>query len=395
MQLLIGGHTITTFNQSTINLKYDSIADTFSILLLFDPKNSTHTAIFKPGAYPIVKITHFGALVMTGIVLNYSFSDSPTEPGQLLEIQGYSLTGLLCDSNIVASETLNPYVQFNGQTLQAIAQNICNLFELKLVIDSELMSDAAFNTAYTNVNIEPSQSYEDILIMLCAQKNVNLTHKADGSLFLTRVKANAYLTTSNTVVYIPNATMNDVDSNHLKTVTTETSHERTVLYSFNIPNPNSNNPSQWLEMNLEFKGQGIHSIIQVSTQNDGTVANQYLDPPNIYVVRGSNTGYRYKRFIQSTGENTDVLDTCRSIQGDELKNIVLTIKVQGWTLAGHLITPNQIVTVNNPNLHLYTTNKWFIQEVELYTDTKEEYAVLTCVLPDCFGTDDVTINVFN
>ena len=404
MEITIGGYAIACYNQITVNLKYDSIDSTFSFVALFDPNNAVHRRVFKPLTYQKVQIYHLGVLILTGIALNHAFKDAGDPPVQLVQVSGYARTGVLLDStigskfssisgNVATQADLTSYLQINGLTLTQVANTISDTLGLPApVIDAELLSlpsTDAFNVAYGTVNVDNDNDYTygELLSTLCAQKNIVLSHTPGGALFLTRYKGGAKQTIFETEVFNGGSQSSlsspDIQTRYINEVTTK-EEVRKVLYNFETP-------GQWVTMDLQVDGKSIHSGIQVVTQVTSDSYNGNFEV-NYYVPRGVD---RYKRVIQSAGEDIDINPTARSVIGDELKNITVPIRVATWVLNGHLITPNQLVSIKNPNLHLYNANRWFIQEVTLYGDSETEYADITCVIPDCFGTDPITVNVFD
>ena len=49
-------YNVTFYNDVSINLKYQSIMDTFQFKALFNPDDPTHQAIFQPGAYYDIRL---------------------------------------------------------------------------------------------------------------------------------------------------------------------------------------------------------------------------------------------------------------------------------------------------------------------------------------------------
>jgi prophage tail gpP-like protein len=413
MEIRIAGHSIKLYNQVAINLKYDSIADTFNFRLYFDPSNPTHKKIFQPGTYRKCTIVHRGVLVMTGTVLCHRFFSAGDPPKQLIEISGYSVTGVLADCcvvNTVFTEGQPQYqfdnkssvdinqgsLQFANVDLATITKTVTAWYGLGApVIEPELLNETAFNVPYKQslATGKKDTDYRDITVaefldMLCKQKNVVLSHTADGRVLLTRVKASKMLTTPSTTVLAntnPTPFTNDVAGAPVATVnkTTGNSAARAILHDFKENDP------KVISMSLSFNGQRQHRIIQVvGEENDSNPANKTIANP---MVAAGTT--RYIRMNQTSGNDNDTPLTARAAIGDELKNIVLEIEIQGWALGGNLVTPNQMITATNPELFLYSRSKWFIQEVALLGDEKSETAILTCVPPESFNSDPIK-NIF-
>ena len=432
MELKVNGHIYKMYNEVNINLKYDSISDIFSYKLYYDPTNRQHRADFRPGTYPTCTIKHGGVLVMTGTILKYSFASAGDPPKQLVIISGYSVTGVLDDCCVLNTNSVEGVgitavifdsktiaippaaLQFDGLTLPQIANLVCAYYVLSVKVDAELKNDADFNKPYPHVSVDddithtkPGQKVSEFLNDLCKEKSVVLSHDQHGNVLLTRAKVDKIVTTSSTSVTVttpggqaqPSLSSPDPVSynlNQTTTTTTTTTQSRPILYHFTdndpILNKTQRKDATWTGINLDFNGQALHRILQAVGQKDNHFDNS-LDSAitNPFVAKGVE---RYTRIVQNFGDAKDTPDTVRSLLGDELKNIVLTIDIQGWTLGGNLVIPNQLVTVISPENALFNTTTWFVQEVDFYGDEKTETATLTCVIPACFGNDPVVNNYF-
>lgn len=417
MELKVNGYVFNLYNQVNINLKYDSIADTFSFKFYFDPTDSTHIETFRPGSYHSCTIWHKGVLLMTGTVLSPYFSSAGDPPKSLVTISGYSVTGVLNDSCILKdaftneitensnnspidsnslTEALPPSLtQFDGLTLTDIANRVCVAYGFNVMVDDELKGDVAFNTPYTHVSTNdptetsPDQTVADFLDGLCKQKNVILSHTQDGEVFLTRVKADSLLTDDTTLAIVsPVSFSNDISGAPSQVLSNRKSKKnaRPILYDFS-------DPTTWLDMSLSFNGQPMHSIIQVVGQISSNTPDTSLDSAVVNPYANGIGVKRYTRVIQRSGDTSDTPKTARAILGDELKNIVLTIKIPSWELSGNVVTPNQMISAMNPEVFLFQKTNWFIQEVDFEGNEREETAVLTCVPPEAFNKDIVK-NIF-
>lgn len=402
MELRVAGHTIRTFNQVDVRLVYDSIADTFSFKVYYLPNDSTHRMLFKPGAYHTCTITHEGVLLMTGTILSPSISSAGNPPKELLCISGYSLPGILQDCSVQVSDDATS-LQFDGLKLEEIAKKVTEYYGIKVVVDNELLNDASFNTPYPQVaanntdirSTSADKTVAQFLDELCTQKNVILSHTKGGQLLLTRVKADKVVTTQTTLVNVKNIPVDNALEGAPESTaprTTTSAKNRGILYDFAYEST-ATGKKRWLRMGVSVNGQNMHRKIQVVGQYNAASADNALDDTiiNPYVPASSK---RYIRVNQTAGDSNDTQKTARAWLGAELKNIVLTIEIEGWTLGGHLVTPNQMITVTNPELHLYRRSRWFIKEVQ-FTDVNEmKLAVLTCLLPECFNSDPVN-NIFS
>lgn len=419
MELTIAGVQFSLYNQVSLAMKYDSVSDLFSIKVYFDPTNKQQKTIFRPGTYPTCKITHGGVLILTGTVLNYKFSSAGNPPKQLVTLSGYSWTGILDDNNMSAFVDSKPgaiSTQFNNLTLPQIAKQMCDGLNLQLApLAADLQSDTALNVPYPKVNIEQSMTMADFLNELCKNKNVVLSHDAQGRLVIAREKVNNIVTTSTTFVRIdqvPRSPQIAGAPSFTASKTTTSTKPRGVLYNFKDNDPailKTQRPDgSWTGMDLDYNGQQLHTYIEVVGEQSGTDKEGNVEPkantlqafvqnPFVnftYTDKGFKGYHRYRREIQKSGDDNDTKLTAQSVLKDELKNIVLTIDIQGWTLGGNLVIPNQLVTVYNPELYLYSSQKWFIQEVVFYGDEKVEMATLTCVMPQCFGDLEIKNTYF-
>ena len=396
MEIKIAGHTITKYRSCNIHLKYDAPASTFSFDVYYDPTDSTHRTIYRPLAYHRCEIKHGGVLVLTGTLLNSRLSESEVPEWQT--ITGYSLPGILDDTCILntdADVVVNegdataaipqaPLDFSDNPTLEFIVRQVIKKAGIDLVIDAELAKDPNFAKPFAKTTVSPEQTVSNLIDGLCRRKYIVLSHTPKGELLLTRAKANAILTTNATFV---KARPVEGEGQAFVESTGEVSQDRAILWDFSKGGD--------IRMSLSVNGQKMHRVVQVLKQyskGTATVAEQSGAAVNPYVPADSR-GLRFRREIQTIGDENDILPTARMIVGSELKEIVLTIEVHGWTLGGNLITPNQMITVQNSAIGLHKKSKWFIQEVELSADNITERSVLTCVLPECFNQDKI-INVF-
>jgi len=334
MEIKVKRHyKIDTFNKFSLLLRYDSVASAFNFQMYFDPNDSKHRMLFQPGHYHELDVIHNNELLVRGWILSQGFGVGPDKV--LSSVNGYSLPGVLEDCNIPID--LYP-LQSDQKTLREIAQRLVSKFPFGIVVDPSVASlmDQKFDTSTAS----ESQSIKAYLNELASQKNIILTHTADGNLLFTKPKT-----------------------------------RRSPIFHFE-----NNQPS--IEMSLQFNGQGMHSHIWVQKEADieGGNAGQELkrNPFVPYVFRPSVK-------TQSSGDDVNTAEAAQNALQSELKNIVLTIKTNMWEIDGKVIKPNNIITVRNPELYLFETSNWFIESVQLDGDETETVATLTCVLPEVYN----------
>jgi prophage tail gpP-like protein len=163
-----------------------------------------------------------------------------------------------------------------------------------------------------------------------------------------------------------------------------------------------------ISMDLIFDGQKMHSDIFVQGQTSVTNPTNAVaasDPlENPYVKRGldwqgnaknnvtGNTaipykGYRPRVVSQTSGTLSNTDKAQRNALSEELKGISLSIDVHGWTVQGHTLLPGDIVTAVDPELHIYSSARFFVVSAEYRGNEVKETCVLNCVIPEVFNND--------
>lgn len=335
MKLRIKNHyDVTTWNNFSLTLKYDSIASSFGFDLYFDPSDSEAREMFQVGHYHIANVFHNDELLISGFILNHTFKLSSKK--ELSNISGYSKAGVLGDCQIPTS--LYP-LQSDGLTLKQIAQKLLAPFKINIVIDTAVADKV--NSVYEKTTASEGQTVADYLSSLASQKDIILSHDNDGSLVFTEAKVNAK-----------------------------------PFYHFDGTDPSTT-------MELKFNGQGMHSHITLQKQastDGGNAGEETLRNPFVPFV------FRPSVKTQNSGGDNDTGEAVRNALKDELKNITLTIDVPTWTLnGGELIKPNRIITVISPELYLYKITKWFIEEVTFSGNEKNQTCKIKCVLPEVYS----------
>lgn len=396
MEIKVGGHTLTKYDNITVSLKHDAPASTFSVRMYYDETNPTHRILFKPLRYPRCEIFHRGTLLLTGTLLSPTAGESETR--ELWSISGYSLPGILEDSCVIDSQddievdetsqtaaVPDAPLEYSGMTLEEIATKVIKRQGISLVVDDEVRKDPNFAVPFNKVSVKPQQSITNLLDGLCRRKNIVLSHTPKGELLLTRYKTDKILTNQSN--FLKEKPVGGEGQAYVESDARVT-QDRAVLHDFS--------KGGYTRATLSVDGQKMHRVIQVvkqvnaDSQAGGTLDGAAINP----YVPADSRGLRYRRVVQTIGDESDVLPTARMLVGDELKGIQLTIKVFGWTLGGHLITPNQIITFANAKLHLTKKSRWFIQEVTLEGTPEAGTATLVCVPPECFNQEKI-VNVFD
>jgi prophage tail gpP-like protein len=377
---------VTLFNEISINLKFDSVASTFKFKMYFDPSNVDHAELAtvshihecsiyyvhdEPGRYINSKgqfINTTDELIITGFMLSQRFNSS-AKPS-FMEIGGYSKPGVLADCDI---PTAAYPLESNGLTFRQIVNKILPYFgqpsrggfsfKIKSTrADSVFVdNDAVDNTtgladikkqiaamdSDADDPIEKSTAPESKNVLaylkeLAIQKNLTLSHDVLGNLIVN-------------VPYIGN--------NYIAEFGTE-------------------NGAPFIEMDINYNGQPLHSEIEVVRQpdkNGGNLAYWKIANPLVPIV------YRPRVIVLTSGDDNTIKLAARSELGTELKNIPLIITLDKPTVNGRFMMPNNTIKVKNRECYLYEPSKWFIEEINYSKDSKDEKCVLTCVMPGVYA----------
>jgi prophage tail gpP-like protein len=381
---------ITFFDDVKIAMKYDSVASTFACSLFLDPTNqrlvetlgvSHFHECFLYYVHPEKglflngegrKVSTTDELLLTGYILSLSFSQSSQK--HLVQIGGYSKAGVLEDSNIpkevllesnnislkqIIDRVIKPFrrsnkrgIEFTHPTLASITADKKSGINAELSIGDVQNLLKRLNRPFPKSTAEDSSTVKEYLAGLATRRNLVLTHDDLGNLHVT----------------VPNF------------------NERPILVIDADKNPGVG----YLEMNLSFNGQGLHSEIQVIGQSDdegGNAAEYTIKNPLCPVV------YRPKKVSLTVGDDVTIQEAARNELGKELKGIVLTVRMNRAAIGGRLIRPNKTVLVKSRELYLFSLTKWFIESVDFEADSKHEAVLLTCVLPYVYN-NETPVNPF-
>jgi len=345
LKIKINGRNYYNFNNVNLDLRYDSLASTFSFDGYFDPDNIEHRKLFRPLSYHSIQIWEENVLLISGYILSHKFSAS--SKNNLVPVSGYAKTGILGDISIPTS--LYP-LETNKKNLKEITERLIEPFGIGLVIDSDVEEDAL--KLYDKSNSDGKDTIGGYISELACQRNIIVTHTPAGNLRFTRPqKVGAAV----------------------------------AIYDENMPS---------IQMDIEFNGQGLHSHLTVLRQ--GTVGSDIeadVDSVNPMVLQ-----YRPLVKEQTKGAAGDADKAAKNALSDELKNIVLTIETDRWTWnndrAQIVMRPNNYITVSSPKCFLSTPSNWFVQSVVLSESSEGRKAVMTCVMPESFN-DDSPKSVFD
>lgn len=337
MKIKINNKIFFFFNNFSVNQNLDSVASSFSFIAKFNPDNNDHRILFKPLSFPKIEIfKDDDTLLLTGLIVNHDFNSEKSP--ELVKLSGYSLGGVLEDSNIPYSayplESLN-------RSLKDISQKLLNLFSLNLIIDSTVLKDV--NLIYQKSVAKPTETIKTYLSKLAAQRNVVISHNVKGDIVYYRPKVNRP----------PKMFLNK---------------ENTINMAFSI------------------KGQGMHSEISVlrqpSKDNNNLAPVDTIKNPMITVNRpGVKT--------LSSGTDTDTSKAADSALAKEIQNIILNVKFVRW----EELEPGDIVDVQNDEIYLFKRTKFIIKSVILNENEKKQTMNINLVLPESY-TGGIVKDIF-
>lgn len=329
--------TIQYFNNFSLDLKYDSVASSFAFGFYFDPENHDLEELACVSHFHQAQVYFNGELLLNGYIVSQAFNSAPK--AELAHFSGYSLPGVLEDCPIPPPPTpQGAYLEFTALTLREIASKVLAKFNIPMVVSASVAS--LMDIPYAETAAEPTQSVKDYLNELASQRNIVISHTANGSLLFTRANAS------------------QKPSFHVEKGLIATS------------------------MRLEYNGQGMHSHITAMKQasEDGTNEGQdTVTNPLVPIV------YRPKVIIQSSGDSNSTLQAAQNALAAELKNVRVIINIDRWIVNNKLVKPNTIITVKNPEIYIYNTAKLFIESISYSGDASRTTATLTCVLPEVYN----------
>lgn len=347
----IRNRKVDFFTKFNLNLQFDSVGSVFSFSYFFDPNNAEHKELSCIGHYHTCTIEHEGQLLLTGQILTPKFKSSPEK--NLVTVSGYSLPGVLEDCQIPVK--YYP-LECDNLSLAEVAKRFVDPFGIGIVIDAAVAS--RMNEKFGKTTAQPTETVKGYLQSLATQKNIVISHNQYGNLVFTEAKPN-----------------------------------RKAIIDFNVPAkiPSTDgSPAKGgipgTEFELEYNGQAIHSEItvikQASKRKQGNAAQATVYNPYVPYV------YRPRVVTQDSGDDIDTELAAKHLRAQELKNVKLIVNTDRWIVNGKVITPNNVITVTNPEIYLYKKTRWFIETVILKGDAQSATASLHCVPEEVYNNQE-------
>jgi len=418
--------TIKLFNKVRLNLKYDAIASTFSFEYYFNPNNHDHKELSCIGHYHIAEIWHNDELLLRGYVLSIAFNSSAV--AQMVSVGGYSLSGVLEDCDIpvaidgmtldntslsltqIASRYLQPFgvglivdgVQINeanevtaSQTIVASNTTTATNQENPVTPISEIINNTISNipvaptptnpgsVAAANTSPDGVKDKYGIVITPWGNDTDTVTEKMDTSILTATAQISqnikAYLSK---LASYQNIILSHDQYGNVVFTKAKVNYRSSATYKKGVPGTS---------MSLSFNGQAMHSHIIATQQADAT-ANAI---PFMSTLRNPYVPYVFRPKVITVNQPIDgidhTLEAAKNYLCNELRNLKVIITTDRWTFPnGKVIRPNHVVTIENDDIYLYKPAKFFIENVELEGDEKQQIAKITCALPSCYDYSQPT-----
>lgn len=331
MEIYVNNKRVNFFSDIQITLDFDTIADTFGFKLYFNPENDLHRELTEIGSfYDVRLLSDDGELLLTGYIIGQSFSSSSAP--ELVIIQGYSKTGVLMDSNIPPS--LYP-LQTDGLSLLDISRKLTEPFGIKVINKT---TGSAITQSIPETNASETQSISGYLSELASQRDIVMSCDIEGNLVFKSSQA---------------------DSLPVASYTQKTIGVESMQLTFNGQNSNS-----------EVTVMKEASDIPQDDSGQDTISNPLV-----------KRTFRPSVKIQTTGDEIDTSKAARIALATQLKNLTLLIELSQW----QQIRPNQVIEVENPEIHIYKKTKFFVESVTMTRNPERQNMSLKCVLPEVYG----------
>lgn len=178
--LKIGGKLFRFWTGVTITRSLDSI-DTVEFSAPFDPFDPDHREMFRPASFAPVEVFVGGEKQFSGQLVTPTPSLSPDS--RTVSVSCYARAGVLNDCTAPASSFP---LEFNGQSLNAIASTLCQPFGLSPVFEADP------GPAFEQVATKPGENILPFLTGLAQQRGLVISNDTSGNpVFLRSVSPGA------------------------------------------------------------------------------------------------------------------------------------------------------------------------------------------------------------
>lgn len=328
VSLVIDDISVSFWESVTINRSMDSI-DTISFSAPFERDLPGFTDVFRPFEFKPLSAFVGEELLFNGTQISVNPVIEPNR--KLIEVSGYSIPGVLNDCT--APITAYP-LEFNFQTLNTIAEKICEPFNIKVSFDAEV------GAKFERVACNPGKKLLPFLIDLARQRGLVLTNDSAGDLiFWQSVKPG-----------LPVAKLIQGES------------------------PLISITANFSPQNYYSHISGVDFIIVGYTGSIYTVRNKKLKT--------------LRPFTFKTPDSLDssVKNAVEAKAGRMFASMAsYTISVSTWRDSfGNLWEPNTTLVLKAPDAMIYNEYEFIIRSVELVRESDNEIANIELILPGAF-----------
>ncbi len=328
--VLIDGQRFRFWESVRITRSIDSF-DTVDFVAPFSVDLPGFKDTFRPFSFKKLEVTVGGAPLFTGTMINIEPDITPAR--KAISVGGYSLPGVLNDCTSPASSFP---IEFNGQDLKGIADQILKPFGLGLQFDVEP------GPVFERVASDPNEKVLGFLAALARQRDLVISNTPEGDLlFLQSVEPGQ-----------PVATL-------------------------------IQGRSPLMGVESTFNAQGYYShITGIKPTTVGAKGPQFTikNPHLLDAIRPFT-------FNAPDTEDGELKKAVEAKAGRMFGNVAsYTVEVNTWRdLSGELWAPNTTIRVVAPDAMIYTEFEFIIRSVELSRDSKSETARLGLVIPGAFS----------
>jgi prophage tail gpP-like protein len=369
------------FDEITITKKFDSVASTFKIGLLFDPFNEDHaelmcvTHIHECEIDYIYENTNKRQRMMTGFMLSQGFVNN--SKSELSQVGGYSKAGMLQDCDLPPDCPL----ESNGLTFTQVVEKVINSLNSKRKAGHFQFKIKSARANEILIDIDPKSDSKDSSGVMALIAEIEGKAAATIPKTTAREAKNALSYLKDIAIQKRLILSHDALGNLV--VGVPRTSGRPVL---EIDNSKDGFGTVGVtDLRLVYDGTRMHSHITVIRQadKDGGNSAEYSGYPNPLVP----IVYRPKVITLSSGDDITIEQAWRNELGNDLKGIVLKVTLDRWEINGKLLEENNIIEVCDPKLYLYEKSRWFIESIEYSKKPDSEGCVLTCVLPYVYNNE--------
>jgi len=331
ISIAVGGSRLSKWQSVKITRSMDTF-DTVSFSAPFDPDSSAVRGAFRPFSYQAATVTVGGARLFTGTLI--SVEPELSESDRTVTAGCYSKPAVLNDCQASAADYP---VEFEEQTLRAIAQKLAKPFGVNVVFEAE--EGAPFEP---RVAIEPTETVFGFLVKLARAQNLVVASTAEGALrFWKSAGAGS-----------PAASLQEGLAPLIKVTPTFSPQS----YYSHIT--------------------GIGPTLLGSVGKPLTTKNPHLTSP-----------LRPHVFTAMDAEDAQLPAAVDAKIGRMFGNMAsYSVDVASWrTPAGALWAPNTTVRVYAPGAMIYQPYSFLLRSVDFMRDAKSETARLHLVMPGAFS----------